>query len=80
MLPATTRKQPVVVWIVENTGIPEKGWHSVGVARQYCGQLGKLSGGVAVGGDGDEGLDAAGQTELPKDWLPRGSPEAAATV
>jgi SRSO17 transposase len=30
------------VWIVDESGFPKKGEHSVGVARQWCGQLGKV--------------------------------------
>jgi SRSO17 transposase len=41
VLPAIPNHGKVVCWAVEDTGFAKKGSHSVGLARQYCRQVGK---------------------------------------
>ena len=72
VLPAIERHGPIEAWIIDDTGFPKQGRHSVGVARQYCGQLGKQDNcQVAVSlsiASHDASLPVAYQLYLPKEW------------
>lgn len=73
VLPAMRKHGSVVAWIVDDTGFPKKGRHSVGVARQYCGQVGKQDNcRVAVSlsvATWSSSLPIAYQLYLPKEWI-----------
>jgi SRSO17 transposase len=62
----------IEAWIVDDTGFPKKGKPSVGVARQYCGQLGKQDTcQVAVSlsvASSSASLPIAYRLYLPKEW------------
>lgn len=59
-------------WIIDDTGFSKKGKHSVGAARQYCGQLGKQDNCqvvVSLSLASVQGsVPIAYQLYLPKDW------------
>ena len=72
VLPSITRDEPIQAWIIDDTAFPKKGHHSVGVARQYCGQLGKQENcQVAVSlsvATHQASLPIAYRLYLPQDW------------
>src|SRR5690348_5629845 len=72
VLPAIERHGPVAYWIVDDSGFPKQGTHSVGVARQYSGQLGKqdncqVAVSLSVAND-HASLPIAYQLFLPQVW------------
>jgi SRSO17 transposase len=72
VLPSIERSGPIEAWIIDDTGFPKKGRHSVGVTRQYCGQLGKQDNcQVAVTlsiANHAASLPVAYRLYLPEDW------------
>jgi SRSO17 transposase len=72
VLPEMERHGPIEAWMIDDTGFPKQGRHSVGVARQYCGQLGKQDNcQVAVSlsiANRDASLPVAYRLYLPQDW------------
>jgi len=73
VLPAMLKHGPVVAWVVDDTGFPKKGRHSVGVTRQYCGQVGKQENcRVAVSlsvATWSSSLPVEYRLYLPKEWV-----------
>jgi SRSO17 transposase len=70
--PRIERHGAIEAWIVDDTGFPKQGRHSVGVARQYCGQLGKQDNcQVAVSlslANRHASLPVAYRLYLPQEW------------
>jgi SRSO17 transposase len=73
VLPAMERHGPIEAWIIDDTSFPKHGQHSVGVARQYCGQLGKEDNcQVAVSlslANAAASLPVAYRLYLPQEWI-----------
>jgi SRSO17 transposase len=72
VLPDMQRHGPIEAWIIDDTAFPKHGKHSVGVARQYCGQLGKQDNCQAAVtlsvANHHASLPVAYRLYLPKDW------------
>jgi SRSO17 transposase len=72
VLPTFEAHGSVEAWIIDDTGFPKQGKHSVGVAPQYCGQLGREANcQVAVSlsiANHHASLPVAYRLYLPREW------------
>jgi len=68
----TLELEPEPAWVVDDTGFPKQGAHSVGVARQYSGTLGKVGNcqvAVSLHHVGEQGHAVLGwRLYLPERW------------
>jgi SRSO17 transposase len=84
VVPRLEARGAIEAWIVDDTGYPKKGEHSVGVARQYCGQLGKQENcqvAVSVSVANEAGsLPIAYRLYLPREWAEDGRGRAKVAV
>jgi SRSO17 transposase len=72
VLPSLAAHGSVEAWIIDDTGFPKQGKHSVGVAPQYCGQLGRegncqLAVSLSVANH-HASLPVAYRLYLPREW------------
>jgi SRSO17 transposase len=72
VLPSMERQEPIAAWIIDDTAMPKKGKHSVGVAHQYCGQPGKQANCQAAVSlsiaNHQVSLPVAWRLYLPREW------------
>ena len=72
VLPQIERHEAIKAWVVDDTGFPKYGSHSVGVSHQYCGQVGKQTNcQIAVSlslANHHASLPVAYQLYLPEKW------------
>ena len=72
VLPRIEQQGAIEAWVVDDTGFPKYGQHSVGVSHQYCGQVGKQTNcQIAVSlslANHHASLPVAYQLYLPEKW------------
>jgi SRSO17 transposase len=84
VLPRITRQEALAAWIVDDTSFVKKGRHSVGVAPQYCGAVGKqencqVAVSLSVATD-EASLPIAWRLYLPESWAQDAARREAAGV